>query len=383
VKHNISAFTKCANCGACYHTCPTDAITVAAGGMFYQPQVDEQRCVSCGKCVKVCPVNMPEKTKNLLSAYGGFHREEEVVAQSSSGGAFTAFAQQVLANGGVVFGAAYTEDFRRVEFANTDECDLERLCKSKYVESNVGDAFHKVKAALDSGREVLFCGAPCQVAGLKRWLGCEYEELYTCDFSCGGLPSHQIFADYLAGLEKKYKSPVVSVDFRPKTFGWKTHAIRVAFANGKQYSKVAVLDPYFRGFIFKRLTMRDNCYSCEFADNHASDVILADFWLHEKLSSLKDDDTGLSLMITNSPKGEKMIRAIAPWFHLQPLDLESASYNMKGSCESSEEFRDHQAFIANVEKEGFYAAARKYLQPDYGTVLKQWIKTILRAVGRT
>ena len=373
-KNNISIFSKCANCGSCQHACPVHAITIDETGLFYMPQVNSDACIDCGKCVSVCPVNLPQVTQNLSAAYGGFHLDKIVVNQSSSGGAFHAFAKKVLAENGVVFGAAFDETHKAVVFSNTDETTLEALQKSKYVESLVGDSFAKVLEHLKNNRKVLFCGTPCQVAGLKRFLGKDDSNLYTCDFSCGGLPSHQLFRNYVMNHEANAGARVKTIDFRPKTYGWKTHAIRVGFENGKVYSKPAELDPFFCGFLHKRVTMRDYCYTCDFSDNHASDIILADFWLHDQCSNLDDSDRGLSLLIVNSEKGAAMIEGIRDRFYLEPLNLEKASYNICNGHKPETLRLAQKEFMCCFSANGYEKAIKQYLNPEFKTILKQWIK---------
>ena len=220
---NISEFQKCSNCGACYNVCPKEAIFVQEDGLFYLPTVDTDRCVQCSLCVKVCPVNQDFEGNSPLEAYAGWSKDDRVVLNSSSGGVFYELAQIVLAKEGVVFAAAYTEDHKAVCFTSSDETPLRYMMKSKYVESLVGFSFKHIKAELEANRSVLFCGTPCQVAGLQHFLGKEYDNLLTCDFACGGLPSHRIYREYLHALENKYYSAVQNVDFRPKTHGWKRY----------------------------------------------------------------------------------------------------------------------------------------------------------------
>ena len=200
--NNISRFNGCSNCGACLNICPTKAIAVDNGGLFYEVGVDEKKCVDCGRCVEVCPWNNEREVQNLPAAYGGFAKDKETVAKSSSGGIFSAVADLILKKGGVVFGAVYSKDRHSVIFGSTDEFDLDEIRRSKYTESLVGNSFSEIKNILKTGRQVLFCGAPCQVAGLKRYLEKDYDNLLTCDFACGGFPSHKVFDDYLSALEK-------------------------------------------------------------------------------------------------------------------------------------------------------------------------------------
>lgn len=351
--NNISDFSKCSNCGACYNICPVSAISVNSDEMYYSLSVDSQKCTQCGLCKKVCPVNNTEKKQNLLSAYMGYNRNVDIVKNSSSGGIFAAIAEYVLKNGGKVFAATFSDDFRVVEFKSTDETSLEKLLRSKYVESLVGDSFKKIKSALADGYTVLFCGAPCQVAGLKRFLMKEYENLITCDFSCEGMASHKTYEEYLAKREQELKSPITDVNFRAKLYGWSRHSIKITAQNGKAYKNFAMADPYFYSFIGLSINLRKYCLECEFPENHYSDIVLADFWAYKRLSKVKNDDTGLSLVITNSPAGEKILQEISNSVTLTRLDLEKASYNMKNKSQDETFHERYSKFVSDCETEGF------------------------------
>ncbi len=375
--NNISVFDKCANCGACLNVCPVNAISVSESGYYYMPQVDGSLCINCGKCISCCPVNSPKKAQNLIAAYAGYCFDDKVLSLSSSGAAFYAIAQTVLKKGGIVFGAVFSEDNKKVIFGNTDEVPLCKIQKSKYVESNVETSFNKIKDFLTLGRYVLFCGTPCQAAGLQRYLNKSYDNLLICDFSCGGLPSHKIFADYIDYLQRKYKSEATTVDFRPKNYGWSVHSILVKFKNGKAYTNLATLDPYYRGFL-KGLTKRDYCYNCDFADNHYSDIILADFWLYKQLSDLNNDDKGISLLITNSLKGEQVIKEIMSEMKLSSLDIEKASYNIKNGHSKSVMIKRHNNFLKALESEDYIKAVNIFdsisLRFKFKQILKKYIK---------
>ncbi len=377
MKNNISQFNKCANCGACVNICPTKAININKEKMFYELIVDDLKCIECGKCIAVCPVNNPFKTQKLISAYYGYMDNNSILLGSSSGGIFYAIAQKILKDGGIVFGASFSKDKHSVVFSNTDDTQLYNLQKSKYVESDIGDTFKKIKDNLIKGRSVLFCGTPCQSSGLKRYLGKEYDKLIICDFSCGGLPSHKIYDEYLCDLENRFSSKVEHVDFRPKNYGWDTHSIYIKFKNGKEYTKLATLDTYYRGFL-RNLSKRDYCYKCDFSDNHAADIILADFWLYKKLSTMENKNKGISLILTNTKKGDTLMKELSSYLVIEKLSLEKASYNIKNGHQSKTMIERHFEFINLVNKKGVVYAVNKMapisLRNDWKQMIKQLIK---------
>ena len=377
MKNNVAQFKKCSICGACVNVCPVEAIHIQKGSLYYLIDVDEKKCIECGQCLSACPVNSPSLTQRLYKGYAGYVDDQRVLYGSSSGGVFYAIAQLILEKGGVVYGAVFSDDFRSVIFKNTDEAPLWRLQKSKYVESNVGKTFQKVKSDLLGGRHVLFCGTPCQVAGLKRFLGSEFEKLITCDFSCGGLPSHKIYIEYLEGLEKKYHSEVEFVDFRPKVYGWNSHSIYINFKNGKCYSRLASLDPYFRAFLGK-LSQRDYCYQCDFASNHASDIILADYWRYKDCLDFDNHNRGLSLVLTNSDKGEQILDLLVKRVSIKEIPLEKATYNISNKHSTQETIKRHYLFLYFYRKDGLVAAICRTLPSSLPKYCKQWLKQICK-----
>ena len=358
---NISEFTKCSNCGACYNVCPKKAITINKSKIFFEPEVNSHLCVDCGLCLRVCPVNSEFEKKEPLYACAGWHSDEKVVLKSSSGGAFFAIAQKIISSGGVVFAAVYSENFKNVEFASSDEVPLSKMQKSKYVESTVGLSFQRIKDELEKGRNVLFCGTPCQAAGLSMFLRKMYDNLIICDFACGGLPSHHIYDHYLNRMEEKYHSIVKSVDFRPKTHGWKRYAVKICFENEKVYNKLGIEDDYLKSFLCGRYTVRDYCLECKFSDCHAADITIADFWRHENLSTLNNTN-GISLILCNSEKGKRLIDSISDQFSTCEVDLDKASYNHKKTELSASKVKKHKDFLDLYSRKGLHIACCEFIQ---------------------
>lgn len=374
--NNILKYDDCANCGACYNVCPTNAIRVDENEIYYILHVEEEKCIQCGKCLSVCPVNEKKENISPKKAFGAWHKQTEIVMKSSSGGVFCGLAQKVLEKNGVVYGAAFGEDYKTVRLCSTDEVSLDALMKSKYVESLVEHSFQDVKEKLHQGRLVLFSGTPCQIHGLKSYLKTDYKKLICCDFACGGLPSHKIYQEYLMDLENKYQSKVVKVDFRPKTHGWNRYAMWIEFENGKVYNKLGILDEYYRAFLYGKYSVRDYCTKCSFAEEHAADITVADFWKYESMSKLSNQ-TGISLVLCNTEKGLQLFGDIKNEYEIEEIDLEQASYNLKNVFLDEMQNTKRENFLRDYVSIGLKQAVEKQVAISKKQLLKSNISNII------
>jgi NAD-dependent dihydropyrimidine dehydrogenase PreA subunit len=227
---------RCTACMTCYNICKVKAIAMLEDDEgFWHPQIDESTCTNCLLCEKICPeINEDDnKITNLIQkAYYGWHNDDNIRERSSSGGAFTAFADYILKNNGVVYGAVYDNEKQMVLHKSTDECSLDAMRKSKYVQSYIGDSFNKVKANLQQGKKIFYVGTPCQIAGLKMF--CDDENLITCDFICHGVPPMSLLLEDFKLLENKYHDKIINFDFRPKVKSWSFDFFQFLLNLGKE-----------------------------------------------------------------------------------------------------------------------------------------------------
>ncbi len=351
---------RCCGCCACKNVCPSECIIMIKDDEgFSYPYIDKNRCIRCGLCKQVCPVlNEPDMPDYGMTAYYGWHMDENIRLTSSSGGAFTALSNEVIEQGGIVFGAVFCSEKRKVVYGGTDKYDFEDLKRSKYVECDCSDAYDGIKKALDSGRKVLCCAAPCQIAGFKNYFKYEYDNLILCDFICSGVPSPDCFEAYIGLLESKYRSKAVKVNFRAKDKGWLMMTFIVYFANGKQYKSIASYDMYFASFANYKLLNRKSCYTCKFSKRHYSDITIADFWGYAKVPEIKNDDKGISLVIANTEKGSKLIDKAKSRLLLNPLDLSYIEYAIKERKLNRERYDSRNTFFNDVKKRGYKKALK-------------------------
>lgn len=302
---------KCCGCTACVNVCPKNCISMSADkeGFLY-PVVDFVKCIDCGLCEQVCPVLHPVNNETEPLVYAAVNNDESVRLQSSSGGIFTLLAESVLDRGGVVFGACFDQNWNVVhDYTETKE-GLAKFRGSKYVQSHVGNCFIQVKTFLDSGREVLFSGTPCQVAGLKNYLRKPYSNLFTVDLVCHGVPSPEVWRRYLQeavcrvyGIKKKnlinLDEYISDISFRAKDKGWKKYNIKIIFRNGKVEMMPFFENSYMNVFL-SDLSLRPSCYACPTKLHHVqSDITLADFWGVNEIKPDIDDDKGCGLILIN------------------------------------------------------------------------------------
>lgn len=309
----------CCGCSACVQKCPKQCISLKEDeeGFLY-PVVDKDICIDCGLCEKVCPVLHQGEERKPLKVYAAKNQNEEIRLQSSSGGVFTLFAEEVIKEGGVVFGARFDEKWEvKHDFTETID-ELSAFRGSKYVQSRIEDNFQKVEAFLKQGRKVLFSGTPCQVAGLKRFLRKEYDNLLTVDFVCHGVPSPGVWRQYLKETiarmcdKNSVSSDPISMDnahiesisFRNKSTGWKKYSFALTLSatarsgvkNTVSLSEIFSRNTFMKGFLAD-LYLRPSCYTCPAkCGKSGSDITIGDLW--GALSIIgHDDDRGTSLVL--------------------------------------------------------------------------------------
>lgn len=324
----------CFGCLACANVCPKDCISVGTDNNgFICPVVDESRCIECNRCVKVCPANNPLPLNRPLNVYAGQMSSKEAAMASTSGGLFQALAHYVLALGGVVCAARQEADNSLHHVIAHNEDELRQCLKSKYYQSSVDFCFREIKTLLRNGTKVLFCGTPCQVAGLLSFLGNDTDGLFTCDLVCHGTPSKKVVDRYIADKEKEFHSKLTEIQFRDKTKGWAAMRMTMTFENGKSYSETAGYDDFYFGF-FRGLYYRESCYNCPFAkEQRIGDITLGDFWGIEDTKTELDPQKGISLIIVNTEKGSNLLSQIKDAVNMEPHTMEEArkkNHNLNG-----------------------------------------------------
>ena len=355
---DIKIKKDCSGCSACANICPKNCITMERDEMgFSYPTVDAEVCINCGRCETVCPILTPAKENSPLSVIGAKNLNESVRSTSSSGGTFFELAASVISRGGVVYGCALDSELVARHIAVDTVEGLSSLKGSKYVQSDVGTTYREVKAQLLDDREVLYSGTPCQIAGLKNYLGKEYEGLLLVDVLCHGVPSPGVFEDYLKYLGDKFKSKPVSVNFRNKEKSWKRLYFEVIFENGKRYFTFCGYDRYMSMFL-NNISLRPSCYDCRFTTvNRQGDITLGDFWGIGRKYPERDDDKGISLIIVNTEKGQKAYGEIADKLDAFESDIDTAKAGQLILSASVKKHARYDEFFELYEKRGIKKAA--------------------------
>lgn len=316
----------CTGCGSCLNSCPKDAISMQLDGDFPYPVIDAGACVGCGLCERACPALHPRFDNAPEPDCYAYWAPDEVRAMSSSGGAFTMLAEEVISQGGVVAGAAYSEDCYSVSYriAETQD-DLAALRGSKYLQADAGHVYRQVRRALSEGRQALFVGCPCEVAGMRAFLGKDDPNLLLVDLVCHGTPPQALFERYVREQEARHGSKAVRVSFRDKSFVAWNHSLSIDFADGGEYRGRRSEDPYLRAFL-DRLMFRESCGHCPFARlPRQGDLTIADFWDVDRYDESLDDRRGTSLLLVNNARGERMLEALRRGAKLlEPAPLEHA-----------------------------------------------------------
>lgn len=380
---------RCCGCGACAQACPVGCIALKADAEgFLYPSVDEEKCINCGRCERVCPILRAdagdigaEGAREKPVAVGGWHKDEAVRQASSSGGAFTLFAMEILRRGGVVFGAVMNGKRAEHAMAETPE-QLAAMRGSKYVQCAVGDAYTKAAAALKAGRPVLFTGTPCQTAGLLTFLGKRDENLYLVDFICHGVPSPMVLEKYMDSIEDKSKAKIVSFSFREKDHGWHPSGLqlgtRVKLSDGREIRRYPALrDTYMNGFL-EDIYLRPCCYECRFKTipKGTADMTIADFWGVDKAMPALNDGKGTSLVLIHNERGQALFDSVRDGFEYRECDFDRAVVKNPTVTHSAKPSAVRGRFFDALAQRGYDKAAGKYLSTP-----RTFVNKLSRMIG--
>lgn len=349
----------CTGCGVCVSVCPHHALTYSKDqDGFYVPKLDAAACVDCARCVKVCPLHFHrENTGRETAYYYGAHTDAETRSFSTSGGAFKALADGILAEGGLVIGARYSDDWRRVEAAATDECGLKPLQRTKYCQCRSVDIFDTVEAALKSNRRVMTVSTPCVAAALRNRFG-DAELLLIVDFMCGGVTPEKMLSDYTQALEQRYRSRIAAMNMRDKSKSWEQPTMRVDFENGKTYLSDYRYDPYLF-YYYSPYFKNEPCLDCAFIAHADADITLGDFWGFRK-EKIENDGRGMSLVCAHTEKGRHYVDRISAEMKLHPLTYEAVSYAFREKSFSAQKRALRLTYLEELRSTPFVKLAKRH-----------------------
>lgn len=379
----LEDINSCTGCGACYNSCVNGAITMKPDDKgFSHPIIDSNKCTDCLLCQKKCP-QLKQDIANIeynQEFYAFINKDSAVLKSSTSGGAFTLFANYILDHSGCVYGAVLSEDMKVYHIRITNKDELDRLRGSKYVQSDMRNVYVQIKADLNAGLRVLFCGTPCQCDAVRHFFGTtDTPGLLLVDFVCHGVPSPKLWADYVSYLEKVKGVRLKNYYFRPKIAGWHIHIEKAVFEDGSSLQNCAKTN-LFSSIFHKNLDLRPCCYKCRYINyNRPSDITIADFWGIEKIRPELDNNKGTSLVIINSERGKTIfdkVKSYAIVHQVQKQD--SAQRALLRHAEAKENADD---FWRNYSELGFEWVASKYAKQGKREHLKYALLILLHKLG--
>lgn len=371
---------QCCGCSSCAQICPNHCIIMQEDleGFLY-PAVNSSICTKCGLCEQSCPIKNAHLKKDMTTlTYVAYVRSDDLRMKSSSGGMFTLIAEKVLKQKGVIFGAAFDEDFLVHHIVIHDYEDLKKLRGSKYLQSRIENTYYEVLQFLEKGCYVLFTGTGCQIAGLKAFLNKDFEKLYTVDVLCHGAPSPKVWARYLDWQKNANKSDIDSISFRNKETGWKNYSIKLQFFNNNYYSKIYSEDIFMKMFL-QNICLRPSCYMCRFKDiNRISDITIGDCWGIDNYIPEMDDDMGTSIVLIHSEKGKTLFESLKNQMVKKEVEVDLVLPPTADSRKSVTIHPKREAFFNKLNSGVGLPELSKLIQPTLVKKIKIKIRTALK-----
>ncbi len=373
---------NCCGCTACYNVCTVNAVEMKADEQgFLYPVVNKTKCVNCGKCKKVCPFSDDykiDKTKPEIYAFK--NKDDCIREESSSGGVFRALAQYIISKDGVVYGAETDSNFVVRHSAADNMDDAKKFSGSKYVQSQMNESFTDIRQLLENKRYVLFSGTPCQVAGLKLFLGKDYETLYTVDFICHGVPSPLMWKHFIDSV-KQQNGGIKAVVCRD-TLTWGEHITKVILSDGT----VKYTTDYIQLFL-SNCAIRSSCFKCKFTScDRVGDFTMADYWGLKNCFPEFYDTKGASVLFFNTDKAKKLYDVLNEAGYMINSDITKVLPYQPQLVSPIHKTRICTTFWKDYKKRGYEFVFKKYIIKKHGRRLKfavaRYISTIRKGIRR-
>ncbi len=363
--------------------CPRKCIHMLSDNEgFLYPNIDIDQCINCGLCEKCCPIiNFKERAMKVPEAYVIQNKDAAVCHESTSGGAFTAIAEYVIENHGIVFGAEMTDQYKVRHCAVEAKADLKKFRNSKYVQSDVGQTYQEVKKYLKEGRLVCYSGTPCQIEGLLQYLGeCEKDSLVLVDLVCRAVPSPGVWKKYVAFLENKY-GKISSIRFRDKTLGYQYSTMEIIFENGKVLREGIESDKWLRMF-FSGMIIRPSCSSCKFRSiNRRSDFTLWDCLNIHRIDKSLDEKLGVTRVLVHTNKGKKILDAIGDKIECHHISVDAAINHVNELSVSPNINEKRASFYEDIGKTSMEKVLNTYFPNTSAIKIKRNVRRIMNRLG--
>lgn len=372
----------CTGCTACKSICPKDAIEMVSDSEgFIYPKVDEKKCIKCGMCKNICPmINKVPNNKKQQKGYIFQYNNDEIRKESTSGGFFTAIADYVLDNNGVVYGAVFDEHFEVIHTRINNSKELYRFRNSKYVQSNPLNTFKETKKDLENNLLVCYSGTACEIEGLKNFLKKDYDNLITVDVICRAVPSPLLWKKYFDYRQKDKKAK--KVYFREKRYGYKYSNLSIYDDKSKTiYHNGIDSDSYLRAF-FSNIACRPSCYNCHFKEQyHKADFTIWDCFDVDKYDTNFDDDKGTTRVLINSKKGEKIFEKIKGNHRVKEIEVDKLIANFYQMFNSIKFNNSRKHFFDDLKTKDIEIVLKKYFPNNLKCKVEKYTRLFLIKTG--
>lgn len=371
----------CCGCAACASVCPAQAIAMKpdVDGFLY-PVINEAECVQCRLCINICAFQkVPVTADEPLATYAAVNKDQTTLRNSSSGGVFAALASLTFEKDGVVFGCAFNSDMEPEHICIDNPADMRRLQGSKYVQSDVKNTYAEAQKYLQEGRRALYTGTPCQIAGLKSYLGRDYNTLITVDLICHDVPSAAFFKGYIAWLEERSKSEVIDFKFRDKSRGWGSLGKAVYEKDGALRERfILPFASYYVTYFYNGDICRESCYGCKYAGgSRQGDFTMGDYWGIEKAHPEVETRNGVSVLLVNTEKGMALMPELSEFLSLTQSTFEQARVQNDQLRKPIAKGHRREAILRMWREGGYRAVAAEYYRANKKRLVLFRIKAMI------